>query len=199
MDPIGNLVSDVDVSGLSISGMSGIDIRESTGEAILSSTNGTIYRVSGFFATVFPDSFEVIRGTYVAGDESSIGSSDNVDLQIRRNSSDIQARVEVEVNGTSMTEAPKALTFRHESSVFARSDVTQTLQMFDYDLAIWETLDTRLANRFSDLTTETIIEGDLSRFIEPGSGNMSARIRFSSANPRQQFQANIDQLIWTVQ
>lgn len=130
---------------------------------------------------------------------SNLIGSDNGDLQARRNFTDIQSRVEVEVKGISTTETPALLTFRHEGSVFARSDVTQILEMFDYDLASWEQVDSRLANRFTDLLTEAMPAGDLSRFVEAGTGCLRARVRFVSANPRQQFQANIDQMIWSVE
>ena len=59
--------------------------------------------------------------------------------------------------------------------------------------------DSRLANRFTDLSTEAWPAGDLSRFVEAGTGCMRARVRFVSTNPRQQFQANIDQMIWSVE
>jgi len=48
LGPSGAFIEDIDVGVLGISGMSGIGIDDLSGEAWISSTNGTIFRLSGF-------------------------------------------------------------------------------------------------------------------------------------------------------
>lgn len=48
LKPNGAFVRDIDVGALGVSGMSGITFNDGTGEAYISSTNGTVYRLSGF-------------------------------------------------------------------------------------------------------------------------------------------------------
>lgn len=161
--------------------------------------NVRLVPVSSGPITVAPSSYEVTRGRYVSGDETSLADSDNVDLGARRSSTDIQSRVEVEIEGTSPTETPTSMTFTHEASVFARTEVTQNIEMYDFVLGDWETIDSQPASRFLDVTVEVVPTGDLSRFVEAGTGVVRARSRFVSSNPRQQFSANIDQMIWVIE
>ncbi len=198
LDTAGNFVRDVDLSAVGVLDMSGIAFRESTGEVIIASTNGTIYQVDGLPASILPGSYLVTRGEYVYGDEVDLFGADNVDLSARRSLSDIQSRVVVEVEGTSITATPSSITLRFEGSVFARSTVTQTLQMYDFDLGTWEDVDTRNASRFTDAEVLAMPGGDLSRFVDAGSLAVRARVQFNSPNRRQNFTAYVDQMIWTV-
>ena len=54
--------------------------------------------------------------------------------------------------------------------MFARGNVVQTIEMFDYDAATWELVDTRNANRSPtpDSVVTVAATGDLSRFVERG-------------------------------
>jgi FtsP/CotA-like multicopper oxidase with cupredoxin domain len=148
--------------------------------------------------TVVPASFDVTRGTYVSGDLNDLEQSDNSDLSATRNTSDIQSRVFVEVTGASPSQTPSEISFTLEASVFARSGVTQSIDLYNYQASQFEEVDSRPAMRFSDLVTEVVATGDLSRFVEVGTGTVKARARFQSAVARQQFSANIDQMIWTI-
>lgn len=145
------------------------------------------------------DSFEVIRGMYSSGDLADLEFSDNVDLSVRRNPTGIQSVVELELKGVSPTETPSSLEFTLEASVFARSTVNQSILLFDYVAGEYEQLDMREAAQFTDLVTTVTPTGDLSRFVEPGTGCVMASVLFQSINPRQQFTANIDQIVWQIE
>ena len=80
--------------------------------------------------------------------------------------------------------------------MFARVPITQTIELFDYDVGDWEVIDSRTAPRFNDLTVTIELTGDLSRFVEPGTRCMEARIRFRGATQRAQFRSNTDRAIW---
>ena len=60
----------------------------------------------------------------------------------------------------------------------------QTIRLFDYQNGVWETVDVRAASRFSDRVDTVALAGDLSRFVEPATLNVKARIEFTSAVQR---------------
>ncbi|MEM7457528.1 MAG: hypothetical protein AAF456_24555, partial [Planctomycetota bacterium] len=153
---------------------------------------------SGGIVTVNPSSFNVLHGTYASGGLSDLTASDNSDLSARRNSSDIQSRVTIEVEATSPTAFPTSMDFTLESSVFARSTVNQNLELFNYDTSSWELVDTRAAMRLIDSTVTVTPTGDLSRFVEPGTLAIEARVRYVSPAQRQSFSGNVDQMVWEI-
>ena len=148
--------------------------------------------------TITPNSFTVLAGQYAAGSEVDLATSDNVDLVVRRSHTDLQSRVEVEIEGKSPT-VPVSFGLKFEGSVFARGNVVQTIEWFNFDAGNWEVIDSRNASRFVDSVTEAIPTGDLYRFVKSGTGVTRARVRLVSNNPRQRFSANIDQMVWLVE
>ena len=149
--------------------------------------------------TVMPASFSVTRGNYVSGGIVELGMSDNLDLAIQRGVSDTQSRTEFEVAGTSPTANPTTLEVTLEGAVFARSTVVQTIELYDYVAAAWELVDTRDATNMTDSTVTIVATGDLSRFVDPATLSIEARVRFQSLSVRQRFASNTDQFIWTIQ
>ncbi|MEM7454089.1 MAG: hypothetical protein AAF456_07005 [Planctomycetota bacterium] len=147
---------------------------------------------------VFPDAFAVTQGQYRSGGLPELMSSDNMDLSASRLFSDLQPWVYFEVSSTSPTGAPTALTFNLESSVFARANVTQSIDLYDYDTDAWEQVDTRNAGRFGDTTVNVSPGGDLSRFVEPGTNRIEARVRYFGSNLRMNYSANNDLMSWTI-
>lgn len=147
---------------------------------------------------VVPDSLDVIRGILASGTVADLADSDNVDVSVRRDPTSIQSVTDVELKGVSSIATPARLEFTLDASVFARTEVIQTISLYDYDSDAWEQVDSRPANRFSDLVTSVTPAGDITRFVQPGTGCVEAKIVFQSTSPRQQFSANIDQTIWTI-
>ena len=144
------------------------------------------------------ESVVVTRGTHVFGGIAELTESDNEDLTIQRAVSDIQSRTEFEVKAVSPVVSPSSLEVTLEGAVFARSTVEQSIELFDYDAGEWVEVDTTTANRFTDITVSAAASGDLSRFVEPGTQCIEARIRYQSLNPRQRFSSNTDQFFWTI-
>ena len=149
-------------------------------------------------STVTVDSYDVSQGTYVAGTVADLNASDNSDLSGRRSSSDVSSRVFLEVSGISPTDAPSVFEFTLESSVFARSNVNQSIDLFNYETGSWVEIDTRTATRFDDSIVTVSPSGNLSRFVEVGTLTIKARCRYQSVIPRHQFTANIDHIEWAV-
>lgn len=144
------------------------------------------------------DSFEVTRGTLGSGGIEELEASDNLDLSIRRNTSDTQSRTEFEIRAVGPVASPSTMEVTLEGSVFGRTQVDQTIELFDYAAGVWEEVDTREATRFTDSVVTVAATGDLSRFVETGTMCVKARIRYQSISPRQRFSSNTDQFFWTI-
>ncbi len=165
----------------------------------------TINAVAGEPIVVAPNSVSVTRGIYVFGDATSLTASDNTDLSLGRANTDTQSRTEFEVKSISPTATPTSFEFRLEGSVIARSNVVQSIELFDYTASAgsgdWELLDTRDATRSPVPDSAVIVSpmGDLSRFVQPGTNFIEARIRYKSDSNRQVFRSNTDQTVWMIQ
>ncbi len=148
--------------------------------------------------TAAVESFDVTRGDLVSGGVMQLASSDNNDLVASRASGDIQSRVDMTFASTSPVQNPASFAFSIESAVFARSQVNQSIDLYNFDSDTWEEVYTGVAARFTDSTVELELTGDLSRFVQPGTGTIDARCRYESINPRQQFTANVDHVFWAI-
>lgn len=147
---------------------------------------------------VSPDSVVVTHGSSIGSELSRLSESDNQDFSVRRSDVDVQSRTCLELTGFSPFANPVAIELILENSVFARTDVNQAIEMWDYDSSSWELMDSRLARRFVDEVVTVQAEGDLSRFVEEGTQGMKARITMVSTNPRQRFTSNTDQFNWII-
>lgn len=149
--------------------------------------------------TVVPVTVAVTAGNLASGGATQLASSDNADLSIRRSNTDIQSQTVFELEAVSPTDNPTLFDITLEGSVFARTTVNQTIELWDYDDGEWVNIDTRTASRFVDGTAIVSPTGDLSRFVETGVGTILARVRFNSLDPRQNFTSNSDLFTWTIQ
>lgn len=122
------------------------------------------------------------------------------------------AILDMEIGGTSQggdhdivtvtpVAAPTSFEFTLEGAVFARSNVVQTIELFDYLVGDWEVVDTRNAARSPapDLVVTVAATGNLSRFVQGGTMCVEARVRYQSDNPRQNFASNTDQTVWAIE
>ncbi|MEM7456334.1 MAG: hypothetical protein AAF456_18455 [Planctomycetota bacterium] len=146
-----------------------------------------------------PNSILVTRGDYVSGGITEISESDNTDLAIQRGVFDIQSRTEFVIGGVCPSQLPSGLTVQLEGSVFARSPVIQSIELFNYDSNLWEEIDSRDATRFLDSTVFATVTGDVTRFVDPTTAGMEIRIRYQSASQRQQFSSNTDKICWLIE
>lgn len=138
-------------------------------------------------------SFTATQGTYVAGDASSLAVSDDSDLSVRRANADVQSQTRIEIEGVSPTVSPSMIQITLESSVFARTQVIQTIELFNFSTGGWEQVDSRDAARFIDATiTVPVTSGSLQRFVDTGSNAIRARVTYTSTNPRQKFTCHND-------
>ncbi|MEM7455944.1 MAG: hypothetical protein AAF456_16455 [Planctomycetota bacterium] len=149
-------------------------------------------------AIVAPETTLVVHGSTNSGGVDSLAESDNVDLSISRAPNDLQSRTTFIAKATSPTQTPFQFDVTVEGSVFSRVAVTQNIELFNYDTGGWELVDSRAAARFGDSTVTVMPGGDLSRFVEPGTGCIETRLRFVGAAQRAIFSSNTDQVIWAI-
>ena len=105
---------------------------------------------------------------------------------------------ELQVKSVSPTADPSSLEVTLEGTVFARFPITQTIELYDYDARVWEVVDSRTASQSGDATAEVEVTGELSRFVEAGTGCIEARIHYKSGVARQRFTSYTDQFTWTI-
>ena len=145
-----------------------------------------------------PEFANVTRGILSSGTVDDLEEGDNVDMVMQRGAANILPRTEVEVMTTSYTNNPEIFEFTLESSVFARAVVNQSIYLFNYDTDEFELVDTRAARRFQDSTVTIEPAGDLSRFVQPGTNLVEAKIRYQSTAQRQQFSSSVDRAVWNI-
>lgn len=144
------------------------------------------------------DSIVVGAGNQSVGTVDALEVSDNSDLSIRRSTTSVQPIVEFEISTTSPFEGLSAFEFEFECSVFARTEITQTISLFNFETGLYEQLDSRPASRFVDATVSVQPSGNSTRFVEPGTLNMIAKIKFDSPVARTRFTVNADYAVWRV-
>lgn len=143
-----------------------------------------------------PSSFVVTRGMYVSGTAADLAASDNSDLSVRRGVNDLQGVVQIDFEATTPTSSQARIDVTLESSVFARTRVDVEVFAFDFQTGRYVSLGVRQASRLSDSVETFAIPGDPADFVQ--AGNMKIRVKYVSVVARQQFAANIDQLLWTI-
>ena len=161
----------------------------------------TSYEVTGSETfEITPFWFTINVGVLGGGIVEYFSISDNMDVSVRRNPAGLDSVVEFEVQTLSPVETDNvtALEFEYEASVFARGMVTQTISLYDYVAGSFEEVDSRAASRFNDSTVIVTPGGDASRFVEPGTDRMTAKLRYVGAAARLVFAANADYAVWRV-
>jgi hypothetical protein len=147
-----------------------------------------------------PSTVAVTRGLIASGGIEDLQFSDNVDLSIYRDPSSVSSITEFTVDAISPTTNPVRFDVTLEGSVFARSNVEQTIALYNYNAGVFEVVSTANASRAPnpDLTITAMGTGDLSRFVGPNN-QIQVRVRYRGSANRAQFTSNTDQLYWTIQ
>ena len=156
------------------------------------------YDVIGVPLLVVPESATVVDGTLRAGSVDDLIESDDVDLWVSRSRISVRSLVTLDIKGTSPTPSPSTFEFVVEGSVLSRRDVIQTISLFDYVSNQFEEVDARVASVSADSIAVATADGDLSRFVDPTTGCVEARIQFQGSQNRSSFAAYVDQVLWMI-
>ncbi len=151
---------------------------------------------------VASDSFNVLRGVFVSGTLADTFDSDDSYLKfkpgITLNSS--EPPVWLEFVGTLPSDAPTTLSVTLESQANTLG-LTQTIDMFNWNLGRYEPVDSRAASFNTDSVATADLSASISDYVQAGSGTVKARMGFRATGPvlLYPWTVSIDQVIWSVQ
>lgn len=150
---------------------------------------------------VLPDAFTLDRGRLAGGGLADLFASDDAWLQARvfLGADEVGDPIRIVLEGTSPSPRPTALGFRLESRA-QFGGVRQTLEFWNWTEGRYESMDARFATSGADAVVEAAAGGDLSRFVQPGSGTVRARVGWvnAAADLVGSWRVWIDQAVWTV-
>ena len=144
------------------------------------------------------DMLTVVRGIQTDGTVVDLEESDNQRVTVQRNPSQTTGVVEVELTAATSIQDPASFAFTIESAGFYRSSLVQSIEFWDFDLGQFVEVDSRPVSRSSDDKATAFGAGGLSRFVEDSTGEIRARILFTSPVRRQSFSVSLDQAYWAI-
>jgi len=159
-----------------------------------------IVTMNPFPIDVFPDDYNIIIGSYVAGNLESLVYSDNSYLIFKNPG--VTQQIQLILYGEATYDCPLTLTFKLEAHVSTQITIEQTIELFNYDTGLYEEIDNRVIPNY-DIVVEEVITENPSRFIHSSTLNMKARITYILTSPRIPsmpfyWTANLDQAKWIV-
>ncbi|MDQ2987094.1 MAG: hypothetical protein M3R13_10320 [Armatimonadota bacterium] len=150
--------------------------------------------------TVPVTSLDVIRGIVSGGGLASLAASDDSRLEMKPGIvfSTSQEPVLIKVTGTSPQLNPAMLSFFVESSATGGPSIRQSIQMYDFDAGVYESVDVQPCTAL-DETVRVTITDDPGRFIGP-SGQVDAQVGYKATAPVFQFpwRVRLDRVRWIV-
>ncbi len=174
---------------------------------------GTVLE-GGFFspvlATLEPtcaDDFAVDTGSVQSGGLADLCGSDDSHLILDPQFTGARYQLNFTVDGTAATATPSGVSFTLEARVFTLvGTVDQRIEMFNYVTGAYETVDNQLATSTDSVVTVTPA-GDPTRFVEPGTRAMRARISYQNSLPfwvtrttslYLPYRTWVDQTVWSI-
>jgi hypothetical protein len=127
---------------------------------------------------VQPVGFVVTHGVHTGGAVEDLYDSDDsyVVVEARLPDEVAAASAEIVASGFSPVETPESLVLTVEAGT-SGAPVRQRIEMFNFAGGVWETLDER-DGPTPDTTVELSVSRDASRFVDPDTGEMRARIGY---------------------
>ncbi len=154
-----------------------------------------------------PLTFAMVIGSVNAGGVPELVDSDDQYLVLDPQFTTARYQLVFDVNATSPTDTPSALTFNLEARTFTLvGTIDQEVELFNYDTGTFELVDTRQSPG-TDLAISITPTGDPTRFVEAGTGAMRARMSYQNslpywvsrtANLYLPFRTRVDQTNWTI-
>ena len=150
--------------------------------------------------TVLPESYEIVRGQHLAGGLEDLFQSDDARLDVRLGFaiSSAEPPVWIETEGIAPSATPSALWMVCE----AKADtvgLTQKMELLNVDTQQYEEIDAGPATT-TDSVAQVKVTGDPSRFVDPDSLKIKARLTWKAYGPVTLFpwQVGLDQAVWVV-
>ncbi len=177
------------------------------GSIVEAGVDGVHMQYIGCGNSVSPIAYNVIIGSENAGGVPELVDSDDQYLVLDPTFSQSRYQLMLTVDATSPTPTPSALQFTLEAKTtnFV-GDIVQRVELFNYNTGQFEVVDTRNSPG-TDSVAVIAPTGDPSRFIQPGTGAMQARLYYQNglpwwvtrtANLYLPFRTSIDRVSWTI-
>ena len=140
----------------------------------------------------------ILKGELTSGDLNALSVSDDADINVRRNPSQTDGEIQVELTTTSPKSHPQELALRLESAGFFRNQVIQSIEFFNFELGQFESVAANNVSRFFDSVLVASASENLSRYVELVTQKTIARVTFASSVRRQNYSVSIDEAIWLI-
>ncbi|GEM_PF-2049870 len=163
--------------------------------------NGRIYRIRPVFEPVAPETVQLEYGTQISGSLGSFVESDDDKYGVRAlyQVGGLHPPIRYELAAHAPVSSTTDLRLQIESSCDS-PNIVQTVELFNVQTQAYETVDTRSSPQF-DVAFEVQISGSDSRFIDPATRLMKARVSFkqSGATLNLNWRGFVDKFWWKVQ
>lgn len=147
-----------------------------------------------FPEVVSPESFSVVNGGLRSGTLANLLESDNQKVTIQATTGPLTA---LEVESVSPTAAPRNLIFTSECSTRS-PQADQEIHLFNYATNEYELVDVQSATTLGDKIVRYEASGDLTRFIEPSSLAVKAKIVIRRPGLTRGLISYYDQAVWSI-
>jgi len=146
-----------------------------------------------------PDTFNIVFGGLIAGSLDDLEVSDNQYLKVNGRVKQAPG-IEFEVESQSPTSNPVRLQMTIESSQLSfPARISEVVELYDFDAGTYVEIGRRNQHPVRDRALTCEPEGDLSRFVEDGTGRVRARLlynRFNLNRGFQRFKTKVDYISW---
>ncbi len=190
-------------------GLSGWTLRSVTGVSADGMTLvGTAYDPDGHsqawiatceIQTVSPSSFTVFRGNLESGGLDELSQRDARYLIVRNGATAIRSESPITIIFDAVTPIPDGFYFViHVVNRVSITGLTQRIDAFDFVAQAYVNVDTRSAGTIDSLVDVRLPEP--TRFVEPGTGAVSAQMRIKPAGPvfTSIWRSFVDEVQWSV-
>jgi photosystem II stability/assembly factor-like uncharacterized protein len=158
---------------------------------------GSIFRKAPAIATAIPETYQYFRGSQMEGSLADLIASDDSYLVAKPGGlvSSNSDPIELIIEGTLPWQNPTALDLRVEGRVTA-ANVIQKVEFWNFASGIWETISTDTAT-LTDSTITSNATGIVSRFVEPGTRRLKAKVRWKPVSPATvKWRSFVDRIVW---
>ncbi|RMG23419.1 MAG: DUF5123 domain-containing protein [Armatimonadetes bacterium] len=157
------------------------------------------YEFSPEGGPIVPESVEVTRGAYQSGTLQDLFNSDDsyYNVEARRPTEIAAASVEIVVKGTAPSTTASVFEFVLEAAT-SGDPVRQRIELFNYQSGTWEMVDERDGVN-GDTTVTITITNNASRFIDPNTREIKARIGYHDRGVTfPAWGGRFDQTVWNI-
>jgi len=177
---------------------------DASGNLCIVCLGGDVFRVTGATIPTLVGARKALDGIAVVGGNSDLNESDDEYLSFEPSptSNPFKQNVDVLLQAIANSASPDEFSFRLEARMIGgpAGDVFQEIRLLNYQTGQFELVDTRDAS-VTDQSTMVSPTGNVSRFIKPGTLEMTARVSWASpsfAGTPFTWMVDIDEIVWPV-